>query len=82
MASETESRCGVQVLCTRRRQAADASDIQNRPVWYLNAAFEQAGEYFDSLPERDCPRFILVARLAMKLDLELIALCGRPLFRG
>ena len=27
----------------------------------LNAAYEQAGEYFDALPERDRPRFILVS---------------------
>ena len=27
----------------------------------LKAAFEQAGEYFDALPERDRPRFILVS---------------------
>ena len=27
----------------------------------LNSAYEQAGEYFDALPERDRPRFILVS---------------------
>ena len=27
----------------------------------LNAAYEQAGEYFDALPERDRPRYILVS---------------------
>ena len=27
----------------------------------LNAAYEQAGEYFDSLPERERPRYILVS---------------------
>ena len=27
----------------------------------LKAAYEQAGEYFDALPERDRPRYILVS---------------------
>ena len=27
----------------------------------LTTAYEQAGEYFDALPERECPRFILVS---------------------
>ena len=47
---------------------------QKSAGWDLNKAYEQAGEYFDALPERERPRYILVSDFQ---NFELHDLAGR-----